>query len=160
MWTGRGLPVSEQDGLQRSHQDELGKLADPLLGFAREQVAKRGGFLPFGASLTTAGQVVFQAASNGAEVASSLEVLPLLHEAMRLGSQKEPVAAVAVCEWVKISTERGTTDAIKVLLEHVSGFAVAFYVPCTKRLLRGWSFGEVFYVSAKPEVQPWGNDAT
>ena len=116
---------------------------------------KRGAFLPFGAGLTKDGQVSLHAASPGKDAASSPEILPLLHEGLRSVVTEQDLSAVAVCEWVKITPEGGTqTDAVKVLVEHSRGLSVAFYMPCRRKLFRGWQFDAVFVRPAAPEVKP------
>lgn len=140
------------DALYEELQEDLGRLAEPLFGFAVDQVQKNGQFLPVGAILNGSGEVGLIAGSTGEELVSSTEVLPVLHEALRQAVQPDGQAAAA-CEWVTITPEAGKpTQAIKVLVEHARGLTVAFYLPMQKRALRGWKPGEVFAISAEPEV--------
>lgn len=102
----------------------------------------------------------FETEHRREDIASSTEVLPILHDGLRAAAADSATAAIAVCERVKITPEGGSqTDAIKVLVEHARGLAVAFYLPCHKRLLRGWQFGEIMALPAKPEVGAWGDGA-
>ena len=55
----------------------------PLLDFAQQQIRLRGAFLPFGASLDDAGQITLAAAGTEQEMASSTEILPILHDGPR-----------------------------------------------------------------------------
>jgi hypothetical protein len=138
-------------------KEDLRKVADPLFRFAQGYVRRHGRFLPVGSVLTGQGEVVLQAGSNGEDVASSEGILPILHDGLRTRVSQQPARAIGVCEWVKVTPEaQGETDAIKVLVEHEEGLCVAFYMPCRKRWLRGWEFGEIFVVMADPEVRPWG----
>lgn len=120
-----------------------------------QQVRKRGAYLPFGATLNAAGEIGLDAATSGAEFESTLEVLPLLHEGLRAQAEQEDVVAVAVCEWVTITTDGTQTNAMKVLIEHRRGLTVAFYVPCDKKLFKGWQFKPMFAIEAEPEVNAW-----
>ena len=120
-----------------------------------QQVSKRGAYLPFGATLNAAGEIGLDAATSGAEFESTLEVLPLLHEGLRAQAEQEDVVAVAVCEWVTITTDGTQTNAMKVLIEHRRGLTVAFYVPCDKKLFKGWQFKPMFAIEAEPEVNAW-----
>lgn len=141
--------------LYQQAKPELQTMADPLLDFATQQVTTRGGFLPFGATLTEEGRVERQAAAPAAAVVSGDEVLPLL----LAGLQRIAAAgarAVAVCEWVRIGSEGGAlTDAVKVSVHHRGGVAVAFYLPATKPLLRSWRFGEIIARSAAALIDTW-----
>jgi len=143
--------VDQQQLFEEAHPVSQA-LVDYLLGFAVDQVHKRGTFVPFGATFEAGEGVRAIAASDGEAVASSLEMLPLLHEALRQ-AQGDSTQAVAVCEWVKITPERGgQTDAAKVLVEHVNGLSVAFYLPLRKKLLGKWETGEMLVMAAPPEV--------
>jgi hypothetical protein len=44
---------------------------------------------------------------------------------------------------------------MKVLVEHRRGLTVAFYVPCEKKLLKGWQFKPMFAIETEPEVKAW-----
>jgi hypothetical protein len=148
--------LTDTDDLYAELKDELGDLISPLFELSQGHLRKYNSFLPVGASMKRTGEVVLQAASNGQDIASSPEILPLLHEALCAGAQAEPTRAIAVCEWVKVTPSGGNqTDAIKVLVEHERGFCAAYYLPCQRRWFRGWQFGQMFVVKAEPEVKPW-----
>ncbi|MEN6425031.1 MAG: hypothetical protein ABFE13_06700 [Phycisphaerales bacterium] len=153
--------MSEFETLYGELKGDMQTIATPLLDFAQQQVRLRGMFLPFGASLDDAGQITLAAAGTEREMASSIEILPILHDGLRDAAARGKTTAIAVCEWVKITPQGGAqTDAIKVLVEHVRGLTVAFYLPCRKRMLRGWQFGEMIALPADPEVRAWGAAGT
>jgi hypothetical protein len=146
----------DADALYAEIKPDLQRISGPLFEFAEQQVRKRGAFLPFGASLTRSGEIGLEAASTAEEMASSIEVLPILHQSLRASVAQGGVSAVAVCEWVKITPEGSEqTDAMKVLVEHERGLTIAFYVPCHKRMFGGWAFERMFAQPAEPEVRPW-----
>ena len=148
--------MSDISALYRDLKPDLEQVSGPLLEFAQQQVRKRGAFLPFGATLNRSGEVALQAGSSGEEVESAGDVLPILHAGLRATAARGDVAAVAVCEWVKITPEgSGQTDAVKVLVEHERGLTIAFHVPCRRRMLGGWQFGDVLAKAVEPEVRPW-----
>jgi hypothetical protein len=131
-------------------------IISPLFEFGEQQVRKRGGFYPFGATLRRNGEVAMEATYLSEDKPSHSDVLSMLHAGLRDSVEKGDVSAVGVCEWVKITPEGGKqTDAMKVLVEHERGLIVAFYVPCQRRVFRGWSFEDVFAKSAEGEVRPW-----
>ena len=147
--------MAEVDALYGELKGDLQALSSPLFGFAEQQVRKRGAFLPFGAALERNGEVTLHAASDGEEVTSSTEILPILHQGLRSAAAEHDSSAVAVCEWVKITPQGGEqTDAVKVLVEHERGLTIAFYVPCRRRALFGWRFDAMFVKPATPEVRP------
>jgi hypothetical protein len=148
--------MSEFQLLYAAVKADLAALATPLMEFGEQQVRKHGAFLPFGALLHGSGEVVLQAASDGQDVTTSEALLPLLVEGLALSARAESPRAVALAEWVKISDEAGTsTDAIKVLVHHADGIAVTFYVPASKKILRGWSFGETIVKRGDAIVPEW-----
>jgi hypothetical protein len=148
--------MSDADTLYSEVNDELQAMASPLFEFAESQVRKRGAFLPFGATLSAQGEIGFQAAGPKHELTSSEEVLPFLVEGLRQDAMNKGLAAVAVCEWVKISIDGGRFhDAVKVHLHHSRGIAVAFYEPVSKRLFKGWEFGSMTAHPADGLVEGW-----
>ncbi len=117
-------------------------------------------FLPHGAVLTAGDEVrLVMAVPPGEDrPVSPVEILPLLHEALRQAAGTEPLRAVAVCEDVRITLAgQNQTAAIKVLLEHRRGLCIALYMPFHKRMFLGYRFDEMFVQPANPEVVPWGN---
>ena len=151
--------MNDFETLYRELRSDLDALASPLLDFARQQLQKRGSFLPFSASLNSRGEVALQGASPGKDVASSAEILPILHEGLRTIAVQGDVSAVAVCEWVKITPEgEPQTDAVKVLVEHARGLAIGFYLPCRKRFLGGWRYGEMLALPVPAEIRAWPTD--
>jgi hypothetical protein len=69
-----------------------------------------------------------------------------------LAKNKE-ISAIGVAESVTITPEgRSSTRAIKVLLEHRRGIAVALYMTYEKKFLRGNVFAPIFSVLANSEV--------
>jgi len=148
--------MDEFETLYRELKSDLQAVLEPLVDLAQHLLRRQGTFLPFGASLSNAGQVTFAGAGTEQEMTSSVEILPILHDGLRATAGQDETMAIAVCEWVKITPEGSSqTDAIKVLVEHRRGLTVAFYLPCRKRLLRGWTFGETMALRAQPEVHPW-----
>ena len=148
--------MADDEALYRELRPDLERVSSPLFELAQQHVRKRGAFLPFGATLNRSGEFALHDATTGEDFVSGVEVLPLLHAGLRRAGAEADVLAVAVCEWVKITPSGSSqTDAIKVLVEHVRGLTIAFYVPCGRRLLGGWQFREAVARSAAPEVQPW-----
>src|SRR5262249_27771984 len=121
----------------------------------------RGDFLPHGAMLTAGNEVeLTMAAPGGDDLVSSVEVLPLLHRALRMAAAERHLRAVAVCEHVHITREgQAQTPAVKVLVEHSRGLCTALYMPYSNTLFGGYRFGDVFAIHATPEVLIGDHDA-
>ena len=146
--------MSDSDSLYRELNGDLQTVAELLFDLACQQVKKRGAFLPVGAKLSADGETVLVAAAPDEDVTSSDVVLPLLVEALRKSALA--AEAVALCEWVKIEVEGGKPrDAVKVHAQHKRGLSVAFYLPATKSLFRGWQFGDMMVLPAEPFIESW-----
>ena len=147
--------MNDVGALFRELKPDVERVSSPLFDFAQQQVRKTGGFLPFGSTLSPTGEVSLHAGSTGSDEASSLDILPILHDGLREAATAANASALAVCEWVKIAPDGGSqTDAIKVLVEHRRGLVIALYIPCKRRLL-GWRFGDMLAIPAEAEVKAW-----
>lgn len=148
----------DTDSLFRELKPDVELLAHPLFQASCDFVKARGMFLPHGAVLTAGDEVrlVMAVPPGEDQPVSTIEILPLLHDALRQAAATEQLRAVAVCEDVRI-TLAGTnqTPAVKVLLEHRRGLCVALYMPFRKRMFLGYRFDEIFVQPANPEVGPW-----
>lgn len=153
--------MSNSDALYAELKPDIEALATPLFDLSEGLVRKRGGFLPHGAALTASGETsMVMAAPPGFEdhVVSAIDVLPMLHEALRATASNDTLRAIAVCEDVTIVPEgEKKTAAIKVLVEHQRGLCVALYLPYKRKLLGGHNFGNIFVKPASPEVRIWGD---
>jgi len=121
---------------------ELDALLNALVPFAQQQLAKRSGFHPFGATLAADGRVT-PVAIGGEEPADAASDIEALLHGFRSRAREDDLRAVALC-WDATITEGNTrTDAIAVGLEHAEGDAMNVFVPYRKRRLRGYAFGEL-----------------
>jgi len=146
--------MSDNDSLYRELKDDLQAVAEPLFEFACEQVKKRGAFLPMGAKLSAEGETGLVAAAAEEDLTTSEVVLPLLVQG--LNQYATSAEALALCEWVKIDVEGGKRrDAVKVHAQHRRGLCVAFYLPATKSLFRGWQFGDMMVTPAASFIEAW-----
>ena len=137
---------------------DVAALVEPLFELAENSLRKRGNFLPFAALLTESCEFRLVAAVPDSEndMTNSVEVLPVLHDAIRTAARELPTKAIGIAENVTITLdERRTTDAIKVLFEHRHGHNVALYLPFEKNLVQEFVFQAVFMLAAEPEVNAW-----
>jgi hypothetical protein len=148
------------DDLYAELKPDIYALADPLFGASETFLHNRGTFLPHGAVMTAEGKVeLVMAIPPGKDrPVSTVEILPLLHDALRQATRTKDIKAVAVCEDVKITpTGQKQTAAVKVLVEHQRGLCIALYLPYQRKPVGGYSFGNMMALAASPEVKPWGN---
>ncbi|MEL6888069.1 MAG: hypothetical protein AAFO86_05095 [Pseudomonadota bacterium] len=142
----------------RSTEDQLKAitpLCDTLFDLSAKFIATSGNFLPHGGSMDMFGRVSLCAAVPEQDETDATEVLPLLHDGLRVETAKAGTDAVAVSESVFIGPDQ--TPAIKVLVEHRGGLCIAMYQTWRKRLLRAPALGEVQVVEAAAEVGRWSS---
>jgi hypothetical protein len=80
------MDMSRADALYAELKADVWRLADPLFRASQRFVENMGEFLPHGAVLSASGEVrLVMAAPDGFEtrLVSPVEVLPLLHQALR-----------------------------------------------------------------------------
>ena len=141
------------DAVDAAQFEEVKELCETLFDLSATFIAKNGNFLPHGATLNMYGNVNLVAAAPEKEDTNAVEVLPLLHDGLRLETGKAETQAVAVSENVFIGPDQ--TPAITVLVEHREGLTLAMYQTFRKRILRAPVFGEVQVIPAEAEVGGW-----
>ena len=100
--------MSDSDALYAELKPDIEALAAPLFDVSEFFVRQRGGFLPHGAVLVANGDTrMVMAAPPGFEdhAVSPLEILPMLHEGLRVAARVEILRAIAVCDDVTIVPE-------------------------------------------------------
>lgn len=150
------------DALYSELKPDVGAVANPLFDLSERLLRELGNFLPHAVGLTESGEVkvVGAAPDTPNDKTNSTEVLPLLHDGLRLLARDVALKAVGVAENVTVTLEgQRPTKAIKVQFEHRRGLNVALYLPFEKKLLRGYTFGTPFTVPASAEVNAWAPDA-
>lgn len=149
--------MTDIDTLYSELRPDIEALAGELFDLSQLFLQKTGNFLPHGAALTAEGEIILVGATTESDYTDSTEVLPILHEGLRKQVTNGSVRAVGVAENVLITPSGGkTTKAIKVLFEHERGLTTALYLPFDTTLVDDYTFGNIFSVSAQPEVKPWG----
>lgn len=134
-----------------AHPD-IDQLLNALIPFAQQQLAKRGGFLPFGASMVIDGKIRLNAGYDG-EPTTAGSLIQLLTEAFRRDAAAGSIRAAALCFDARTippgQTEK--TDAICVSLEHQDGEAADIFVPYKKGWFGKMTYAELFGVTRKRE---------
>jgi hypothetical protein len=125
-------------------RDDLEALLDPLLDFAKDMLRKSGEFFPFGAVMTTDGDVRLVGADSGSEQPPSQELIDLLVQGMRSQAASGDIKAAGICFDGLVRGQDGTaTDAVVVSLEHRAGDSVKTYLPYSKGRFTGLNFGDL-----------------
>jgi hypothetical protein len=151
------------DALYQELKIEVQELVDALFGMSEMLLRKHGNFIPNGAVLRGDGAIAHVAVDPCKEddLATSEEILPLLHEALRAEVTSNSVQAVGFAENVTVTRQgERSTDAIKVSLEHRRGLSIALYLPFEKRLFRGYKLGQIFWRHVDPEVAAFALSST
>jgi hypothetical protein len=153
----RGAGLAAQAEIYSEVKGELGALARPLFEKSEQLLRDRGDFLPHAAVLSPDGRVSLLGAmcNTGNGFASSWHILPIVHEGLRSIAGERELAAVGVAERVEGIPGRGAGLAVKVLLEHQRGLAIAFYMPFARANSGEYSFGRMVTLFTESEVNAW-----
>lgn len=149
--------MSTQAEIYAAVRGDLGALARPLFEKSEQLLRERGDFLPHAAVLTPEGRVSLLGAMCNTKdgFANSWHILPLVHDGLRSMAAEREIAAVGVAERVDAIPGAGAMRAVKVLLEHRRGLAIAFYMPVIRDDLDRVAFGKMITLFAEPEVSAW-----
>jgi hypothetical protein len=149
--------LSTQAEIYAAVKGELGALARPLFEKSEQFLRERGDFLPHAAVLSPEGRVSLLGAMclTGDGFANSWHILPMVHDGLRSMAGERDLAAVGVAERVDVIPGAGTTRAVKVLLEHQRGLAIAFYMPFEKADTGELEFGRMVTLFTESEVNAW-----
>jgi len=148
--------LSTQAEIYAAVKGELGTLARPLFDKSERLLRERGDFLPHAAVLAPDGKVSLLGAMclTGDGFANSWHILPMVHDGLRSMACERDLAAVGVAERVDGIPGTGPIRAIKVLLEHQRGLAIAFYMPF-QQAETGFDFGKMVTLFTESEVNAW-----
>ena len=134
------------DGTARGEMDAL---LDQCLGFAIQMLEKRGGFIPFGASIDSSGQPRFNATYDGNEHPAPTDEIELLYDGFAKNAPE--LRATAVCSDVSMSD--GHDGGVRVEIEHRDINPITCFLPYWRKRKK-FTFDEVFAVRGEPRVFP------
>lgn len=124
-WEVRRDGSSWRDSASRQSQDDLDGLLNTVLSFARQMMQQRTELHPFGAAVSTVGEVRVLGGNPGADAATAH--LPALLDKLR--HDRAGYRAVAVCSYVRLAD----SDAVRVQMEHHEGQTMHFVVPYSSK---------------------------
>jgi len=125
-------------------------LLEVLIPFAKDQLRRRGGFIPFGASIANDGNLRLTMVGDGDDL-DATEQLRIMRHGLREQAAESEIRASGVCWDAVVTTDGKRTDAIGVHLEDNEG-SVEIYIPYSKRFLRGYEYGEMLGSDCAPQV--------
>jgi hypothetical protein len=153
----QGAELNTQAEIYAAVKGDLGALARPLFEKSEQLLRERGDFLPHAAVLTPGGLVSLLGAMciTGDGFANSWHILPMMHDGLRSMAGERELLAVGIAERVDTIPGGGTTRAVKVLLEHQLGLAIAFFLPIVRDDMDKIAFGKMITLFTESEVNAW-----
>lgn len=119
--------ASWRETASASAQNDLDELLNAIVPFAEQGIAKHGEFFPFGAAVTSEGDVALIAADPGVgDAPSSVQALELLYDGARVDAESRRAFAFAA------DVRANGGSAIRVELEHREGTALVIVIPYTR----------------------------
>ena len=133
-------------------REDYNALLEALMPFAENMLKKHGEFFPFGAAVSTAGEVSAHATHDLNETPPSEEVIASLVQAFQSEARAGKIRATGICYDGRIVQNGKKVDAVIISLEHVSGSASKTCVPYTKGMFGKYRFGEMIAVFEEPKI--------
>jgi hypothetical protein len=133
-------------------REDFNALLEALMPFAEGMLKKHGEFFPFGAAVSTAGEISGYATYDGNETPSSEEVIAGLVQAFQTDARAGTIRATGICYDGRIVQDGKKVDAVIVSLEHVSGCASKTCVPYSKGMFGKYRFGDLIASFDEPRV--------
>jgi hypothetical protein len=133
-------------------QADFSALLDALMPFAEQMLKKHGEFFPFGAAVSTSGEVSAHAADLGDESPSPEDVIARLVQAFQGEASGGAIRASGICFNGLVVEDGKKVDAVIVNLEHVSGCASKACIPWSKGMFGKVRFGEMSVAFDDPKI--------
>jgi hypothetical protein len=131
--------TSWRDAISAQGQDDLDELLNAGLGFAQQQLAKRGEFYPFAAAIDLHGATEMIAPDTDERGPAAADLVDA--SLASLITRRDRLRAAAVVADVRVP-DLGQ-DAIQVGLEHSEGIALSVLLPYARRPRPGGRPGDV-----------------
>ena len=133
-------------------REDYNALLEFLMPFAEQMLKKNGEFFPFGAAVSTEGEVQACATYDGNESPASEEVIALLLQGFQGDAREGKIRATGICYDGRIVQDGKKVDAVIISLEHASGGATKTCIPYTKSMFGKYRFGELIAGVDDPKV--------
>jgi len=133
-------------------REDYNALLEFLMPFAEQMLKKNGEFFPFGAAVSTEGEVQACATYDANESPASEEVIALLLQGFQGDAREGKIRATGICYDGRIVQDGKKVDAVIISLEHASGGATKTCIPYTKSMFGKYRFGELIAGVDDPKV--------
>lgn len=150
--------MSTPQQIYASVRPQLHALATSLLERSEKLLRERGDFLPHAAVLSAEGRVALVGAMCNTPdgFANAGHILPMLHQGLRAMAWERALSAIGIAEDFVLTLPDGEqTQAIKVLIEHREGVALAIYQPFRRGYVGDLQFGKSRLEFVDPEIRAW-----
>ena len=103
---------------------DVEELMNSMLPFGQQMLEKHGEFIPYGAAMTSANEIVSVAGYDGDEKPLSQDIIELLKEGFRSAAEKGEYIATALFFDVRVTLPGSNekSDAIAVALDHKENY--------------------------------------
>ena len=133
-------------------RQDYNALLEFLMPFAEQMLKKNGEFFPFGAAVSTTGELSAAATYDGSETPPSEDVIAMLVQGFQGQARGGQIRATGICYDGRIVQDGKKVDAVIISLEHVSGNATKTCVPYTKGMFGKYRFGEIIAGLDDPKI--------
>ena len=120
-------------------QDDLDRLLELALGFARQQLAEHGEFYPYAVVVNDSGEHEMFAADLPNDQTESEDAITALIDAA--STRRHELRAVAIVADTRLPELN--SDTVRVILEHRDGTVMAVLLPYYRRRLGGLVFADL-----------------
>jgi hypothetical protein len=117
-------------------------------------IKELGTFIPFGAFITSEGEVKMAGGYGDASHLTTEQILEMYLEAYRAGAADGSYISTALCVDVRIQIpgRPAKTDAIRIMLESSEGEALDAFMPYEKQENSEVVYGQMFATPGDPKV--------
>ena len=115
----------------KTPKEDCEDLMNAVLPFAKQMLSQHREFFPFGATMSTSGEIAHSAGWTGTEHPPSNDVIALLNDGFRAGAVAGKYRATALVYDVRTIPPGATVkqDAIAVNLDHRGDYSVVVMFP-------------------------------
>jgi len=130
------------------------KLLGALIPIAQSMLKDLGAFIPFGAFITSEGEVQLAGGEGNPSHLETQEILEMYLEAYREAAAAGAFTATALCVDVRIQIpgKLEKTDAIQIMLENSGGESLNAFMPYAKDAKSDITYAQLFATPADPRV--------
>src|SRR6267142_4649421 len=133
---------------------EFDKLLSAVIPIAQTMLKDLGAFIPFGAFITSDGEVQLAGGAGDPSHLETGEIVEMYLEAVRQAAGEGNFTSTALCVDVRVQVpgKLEKTDAIQIMLEHSGGEALNAFMPYENHEQSEISYAPLFATPADPRV--------